>query len=193
VGEYIDRAREQASARGLSTAFIERWGSDDMLVEILGERVIEAKASITPTRTNIEYIFSAHSLPSRVAEMGDRYQSELAETAQLVASRIGLDHFRTGWQSAGRTQEPWLGPDILVQLGELKEEGFDGVVVCPAGFTSDHLEVLYDLDIEARARATELGMGFARTRSLNDEPRVAQLLAHRVIAAASQSQPTPAR
>lgn len=193
VGEYIERAQHSASEYGLNTAFIQRWGADEALINILSERVIEATKTIPASCTNIEYVFSAHSLPTRVVEMGDRYPDELAETAQLVAAHVGLDHFRTGWQSAGRTTEPWLGPDILVLLGDLKDEGVEGVVVCPAGFTSDHLEVLYDLDIEAKARAEELGMHFARTRSLNDDPRVAQLLARRVLDAASWAQSDASR
>ena len=182
VGEYIARARSSANEHHLESAFIERWGDDAALVEALAQRLGEAVATLANTTANVEVVFSAHSLPERILETGDPYPAELAETARLVASRVGLAHYRTGWQSAGRTPEPWLGPDLLVLLDQLKAEGFDGVVVCPAGFTADHLEVLYDLDIEARARARELGLALTRTRSLNDDPMMGDLLARRVLA-----------
>jgi len=186
VGEYIERARLASATHHLASVFIERWGDDEALIEALGERLDEATETIGVNADNFEVVFSAHSLPTRILELGDPYPDELEETARLVAKRVGLRHYRTGWQSAGRTPEPWLGPDLLVLLGELRAEGFDGVLVCPAGFTSDHLEVLYDLDIEASQRARELGLSFVRTRSLNDDERVADLLARRVILAQTQ-------
>ena len=97
---------------------------------------------------------------------------QLRATASAVAERAGVEPWRVAWQSAGRTPEPWLGPDVLAVLDELAEAGVPGVLVCPAGFVSDHLEVLYDLDIEARTRADELGIAFARTPSLNDDPKL---------------------
>lgn len=181
VGEYIARARKAAEEHHMSSSFIERWGAEGPLVEALAARLEEAIATLGHTGANFEVIFSAHSLPERILELGDPYPDELKETARLVAERVGLKHYRTGWQSAGRTAEPWLGPDLLILLGRLKDEGFDGVVVCPAGFVSDHLEVLYDLDIEARTRADELGIEFIRTRSLNDDASIADLLSRRVI------------
>lgn len=181
VGEYIERARQAATERGMQAVFIERWGDDPALVDCLATRVREATDQIAPRASNVETVFSAHSLPERILAEGDRYPDEVAETARLVARQLGLDHFRTGWQSAGRTPEPWLGPDLLELFAQLRDEGFDGVVVCPAGFTSDHLEVLYDLDIEAGARARDLGIAFVRTRSLNDDPAIARLLARRII------------
>ena len=189
VGEYIGRARKAAEEHHMASIFIERWGSDDTLIEALAERLVEAIETINPNSTNLEIVFSAHSLPVRILELGDTYPDELEETARLVSKRVGLTHYRTGWQSAGRTPEPWLGPDLLTLLGELKDEGFDGVVVCPAGFTSDHLEVLYDLDIEASARARQLGLGFIRTRSLNDDVLLADLLSRHIIEAAKHLHP----
>ncbi len=183
VGEYIDRARRRAGELEIECTFIERWGADHELIDLLAGRLRATIGEIAERCSNFEVIFSAHSLPARVVELGDRYQDELAETAKLVASSVGLSHFRTGWQSAGRTPEPWLGPDLLTLLDQLRAESFDGVIVCPAGFTSDHLEILYDLDIEAANRAGEIGLAFARTASLNDDPGLASLLARRVVAA----------
>lgn len=190
VGEYLARARERAAARNLAAAFVERWGAEPELVELLARRTSEALASL-PGRdpAKVEVIFTAHSLPARIIASGDRYPDELAETAALVAARCGIDRWRTGWQSAGRTAEPWLGPDVAEILAEVADAGTRAVVVCAAGFTSDHLEVCYDLDIAAARRAAELGLGFARTESLNDDPGLAALLA-RLVTSADPHRPT---
>jgi ferrochelatase len=85
--------------------------------------------------------------------------------------------WETAWQSAGRTRDPWIGPDILEVLPRLAREGRPGVIICPCGFVADHLEVLYDVDIEAKELAAELGLAFARTRSPNDDPAFLDALA----------------
>jgi ferrochelatase len=134
-------------------------------------------------------IFTAHSLPERVRAMGDTYPEQLQESAALVAAAAGLVRWQVAWQSAGRTPEPWLGPDICDVVRELAAGGTTGavgtggdgpaagVVVCPIGFVTDHLEVLYDLDVELAAVAAEVGLPFARTASLNDDPRFIGVLA----------------
>jgi len=124
--------------------------------------------------------FTAHSLPERVLE-GDVYADRLAASAAAIAERAGLDAWELAWQSAGRTPEPWRGPDILEVIDDLDAPG---LLVCPQGFTSDHLEVLYDLDIEARTRAEARGLAFARTASVNAHPAVMAGLAERVLALA---------
>ncbi|HXZ83011.1 MAG TPA: ferrochelatase [Acidimicrobiales bacterium] len=184
VGEYIERARTRAAARGVAVAFVERWGAESELVELLAGRTAAAIASLgRRPAPGIEVVFTAHSLPAWILSRGDRYPEEVAETAALVAARLGLVRWRTGWQSAGRTEEPWLGPDIVETLGVIASEGARAVVVCAIGFTSDHLEVCYDLDVVAAARAAELGLGFVRAASLNDDPRLAGLLARLAVAA----------
>ncbi|MCU1494672.1 MAG: ferrochelatase [Acidimicrobiaceae bacterium] len=190
VGEYIERTRARAIEHGIETVFVERWHDDPTLVEVLAQRVVDAvdRLALGP-EDRLELVVSAHSLPERILATGDRYPDELRETAELVAARAGVTSFRTGWQSAGRTPEPWLGPDMLELLRLLADEGVQAVVVCPAGFTSDHLEVLYDLDIEASRRADELGLRFTRTASLNDDPRIAAALARRILQAASGAWP----
>src|SRR5690606_33479784 len=124
-----------------------------------------------------------HSLPEK-ALVGDPYPDQLRASAAAVAERLGLDRWAgwgLAWQSAGRTADPWRGPDILEVLRDLAATGrSDGVAVCAQGFVADHLEVLYDLDIEAREVADGLGLAFARTRSLNAEPTVMAALARRV-------------
>ncbi|MGB9112314.1 MAG: ferrochelatase [Acidimicrobiales bacterium] len=188
VGEYTERARKRADTRRLRSNFIERWGTNPVLIDVLAEHTIDAIARLGSSPDEVEVVFTAHSLPVRILDSGDPYAAELAETAALVAEKAALHRWRTGWQSAGRTQEDWLGPDILDVLERLAAEGATAVVVCPAGFTSDHLEVCYDLEVEAKTRAEELGLAFARTASLNDDPRIATALAELVVAA----DPSPA-
>jgi ferrochelatase len=115
-------------------------------------------------------MFTAHSLPARVVAEGDVYPDELARTASLVAARLGLQGYEFAFQSAGRTEEPWLGPDILAEVRRLAAEGVRELVVSPVGFVAEHLEVLYDIDIEAQGVAAPLGMRIERARSLNDDP-----------------------
>jgi ferrochelatase len=115
---------------------------------------------------------------------GDTYPAQLEESARLVAAAAGLERWRVAWQSAGRTPEPWLGPDVRDVVRQLADSGgCKGVVVCPIGFVTDHLEVLYDLDVELAAVATEVGLPLARTASLNDDRRFIAVLADVVMAA----------
>jgi ferrochelatase len=126
-------------------------------------------------------------LPARILADGDQYPAEVRSTAATVGDAIGLApwaQWSVAWQSAGRTPEPWIGPDILSVIDELAgSENADGLLVCPCGFVADHLEVLYDLDIEARQRAESNGLVFARTASVNDDRTVFAGLAERVLAA----------
>src|SRR6201994_2426246 len=119
----------------------------------------------------------AHSLPQRILASGDPYRDELCATATAVARAAGLERWSIAWQSAGRTADAWIGPDILDVLPEIAAAGAGGVVVCAAGFVADHLEVLYDLDIEAAAAARELGLAFARTVSPNADAGLVATLA----------------
>jgi protoporphyrin/coproporphyrin ferrochelatase len=115
-------------------------------------------------------VFTAHSLPERILADGDPYREQLLETSRLVAERAGLEDWSFAFQSASSTGEPWLGPDILDELDRLHDAGARKVLVAPVGFVSDHLEILWDLDIEARERAGELGLELDRIESLNDDP-----------------------
>ena len=122
-------------------------------------------------------LFTAHSLPQRILEAGDPYPDQLAETAAALAERAGVERWSVAWQSAGRTADPWIGPDVLDVLRERSAAGTRAVVVCSCGFVADHLEVLYDLDIEAQGVADELGLAFARTASPNADPAFTRTLA----------------
>ena len=129
-------------------------------------------------------LFTAHSLPERIRDAGDTYPEQLAESARLVATAAGLDEWLVAWQSAGRTPEPWLGPDIRDVVRSLAADGdVDTVVVCPIGFVADHLEVLYDLDVELAGVAAASGLAYARTASLNDDADFIAALVDVIIAA----------
>lgn len=186
VGQYHDRARHAAEELGVTHTGIDRWHDEPAYLDFLTTAVREARLEV-PERHKI--LFTAHSLPERVLA-GDPYPDELRESATEVARRLQLHRWAgwsVAWQSAGATPEPWRGPDILTVIRELGATGrADGIVICAQGFVSDHLEVLYDLDIEARGVAEKAGLAFARTRSLNDDPTVMTSLAHRVIAAADK-------
>lgn len=173
VGGYIKRAKEKAEELGLDRIrFVKSYHLHPKLIEALSLRVEECMARFgNVDRERVRVIFTAHSLPEKILEMGDPYVDQLMETSKTVAERTGVTNWQFGWQSAGRTKDPWLGPDILDILRNIKkEETAEHVIVCPVGFVSDHLEVLYDLDIEAQHTARELGIHLERTRSLNTDP-----------------------
>ena len=177
VGQYQERVRESAAEHGLAAAGIERWHDLPAYRAFLADAVRDGLAGM-PERT--EVIFTAHSLPERVLA-GDPYPDELLASATAVADELGLATWSTAWQSAGATPEPWRGPDILDVLRERAAgDEVDGVLVCAQGFVADHLEVAYDLDIETKALADDLGIAFARTRVLNDDATVLAALAGRV-------------
>jgi ferrochelatase len=181
VGEYEARAiaAAQACPSPPEVTVASSWHLDPDLLELLGEglgrTLDEIRSGSGGQRVHV--LFTAHSLPARILEHGDPYPGQLRETAQALALRLGLERWSVAWQSAGRTPEPWIGPDVLEAMSELASGGEDCVVVCPVGFVSEHLEILYDLDIEASAHAAELGIRFARTPLPNDDPRIGEALA----------------
>jgi len=196
VGQYLARARAAGEEHGVEVIGIESWATEPAFVQFTAQQV---RAELAKLPTNTKVLFTAHSLPQRVLTMeGDRYSDELRSTAEAVAAAAGLhrwSQWATAWQSAGRTTEPWLGPDILTVVDELAEAenhaGEErGVLVCAVGFVADHLELLYDLDVMAAAQAKRHGLAFARTACVNDEPTVMAALAARVVAVAHD---TPAR
>jgi ferrochelatase len=170
VEGYRERL-EQALAARAELRFIERWGTHEPYLDVLADRVRGQEGHV---------VFTAHSLPERILAEGDPYQAELLETAGLIAERAALGSWSFAYQSASPTGEPWLGPDILDELDSLRARGVESVLVCPIGFVSDHLEILWDIDVEARERAAELGLELDRIESLNDDPAFIQGLAELV-------------
>ena len=191
VETYVERAQEAVGDDGEGPAFtfVRSWHDHPAFVEFLASRVEDALAELeTYQRAGAVVIFSAHSLPVRALPDGSlrclrcdcetscRYRDGLQETADLVAGKLGLEDHAIAWQSAGRTADPWWGPpieEVILQLAG----GHPAVVVCSAGFVADHLETLYDLDVEAKKIAEEAGVAFARTEMPNDDPRFVAALA----------------
>lgn len=189
VGAYAALAQEAVAgaSRPVPLTVVQSWNRAPAYVAFLTAAVRDRLADL-PDGTHV--VFTAHSLPERILAGGDPYPDQLRETAEAVAAEAGLTRWSIGWQSAGRTADPWIGPDVLEVLDTLAADGVPGVLVCAAGFVADHLEVLYDLDIEARDRAAALGIAFARTASPNADPAFLEGLADVV---ADHAQQTVAR
>jgi ferrochelatase len=170
IAGYRERL-ESALAGRAELRFVESWHDHEPFLDVLAGRV---------RGTDAHVVFTAHSLPERILAMGDPYGDELLETSRLVAERAGVEHWSFAFQSASATGEPWLGPDILEELDDLHARGVRKVLACPVGFVSDHLEILWDIDVEARERAAELGLELDRIESLNDDPAFVRALAELV-------------
>ena len=167
IGGYRERLESAVSGRA-ELVMIESWHDHSPFVDIVADRV---------RGTDAHVVFTAHSLPARILDDGDPYKDQLLETSRLVAERAGVESWSFAFQSASPTGEPWLGPDILEELERLHAEGIRKILVAPVGFVSDHLEILWDIDVEARERAAELGLELERIESLNDDPAFVRGLA----------------
>jgi protoporphyrin/coproporphyrin ferrochelatase len=170
IDGYRERLEAAVSGRA-ELRFLESWHVHDPYLNVLAERVHGFEGHV---------VFTAHSLPARILEEGDPYRDQLLETSRLVAERARLHAWSFAFQSATATGEPWLGPDILEELTALHAAGVEHVLICSIGFVSDHLEILWDLDVEARERAAELGLELERVESLNADPAFIRGLAELV-------------
>jgi protoporphyrin/coproporphyrin ferrochelatase len=159
---------EQALAARAELDFVDSWHLEPGFVELLADRI---------RGTDAHVVFTAHSLPARILEMGDPYKDQLLETSGEVAKAAGIRDFSFSFQSESPTGEPWLGPDILDHLAALHEDGVEHVLVCPVGFVSDHLEIRWDLDVEAQEKAAALGMRLERIEMPNADPAFIRTLA----------------
>jgi protoporphyrin/coproporphyrin ferrochelatase len=158
----------RATGDGTAVTFVDSWHLEPGFVELLADRV---------RGTDAHVVFTAHSLPARILELGDPYKDQLLETSRAVADAAGLSTWSFSFQSESPTGEPWLGPDILDHLDALHADGVEHVLVCPVGFVSDHLEIRWDLDVEAQEKAAALGMRFERIEMPNDDPAFIRTLA----------------
>ena len=183
VGGYIKRAQEEADRLGLRMAFVKEYHLHPALIGALTDRVAKALERFGDRRDQVRVLFSAHSLPEKILEMKDPYPDQLLETSRAVAKAAGIPSWEFTWQSAGQTGQPWLGPDLLETLNRLSAEGVKDALVAPVGFVSDHLEVLYDIDLEAKRHAEARGMRLERIEMLNDDPGYMTALAESVRAA----------
>ena len=172
---------ERALAGRAELRFVESWHDEPGFVELLAGRV---------RITDAHVVFTAHSLPARILELGDPYKDQLLETSRLVAQAAGLREWSFSFQSESPTGEPWLGPDILDHLESLRQQGVEHVLVCPVGFVSDHLEIRWDLDVEAQEKAAELGLRLERIEMPNADPAFVRTLAG--IVKRTLSVPSPA-
>jgi ferrochelatase len=170
IAGYLERLNAALDGRA-QLRFVESWHDHEPFIDVIADRV---------RGTDAHVVFTAHSLPARILAMGDPYRDQLLETSRLIANRAGLEHWSFAFQSASATGEPWLGPDILEELDDLHDHGVRKVLVAPVGFVSDHLEILWDIDVEARERAAELGLELDRIDSLNDDPAFVHAVAELV-------------
>ena len=159
---------ERALVGRTELRFVESWHDEPGFVELLADRV---------RGTDAHVVFTAHSLPARILDAGDPYRDQLLETSSLVAEAAGLAEWSFSFQGESPTGEPWLGPDILDHLEALRQQGVERVLICPVGFVSDHLEIRWDLDVEAREKAAELGLELERIEMPNADPAFVRTLA----------------
>ncbi len=175
IGSYQDavsRANSQYGSK-VKVSFVNDWHLNPVFIQKWSERIIKAQNEKFggADRSKIYFLFSAHSLPERILSWNDPYNTQLLETTGKLANVLGLAPSQYGFafQSAGHTSEPWLGPDILEKIKQLKDEGgWTEILSIPIGFVSDHLEILFDIDVEAKELSRELGVHLERTESFND-------------------------
>ncbi len=192
--EYVDRIRQGVTEAGTQTPVVgvESWATEPAFIDFLASDLKERLATMrADVEGSVRVVFTADALPQRIIDDGDPYPDEVRSTAAAVAAKLGLiegDDWSIAWQPDDRTPEAWIGPDILEVIEDLGP-GTDetrsvnpvgGVIVCAVGFVADHLDVLFDIDIEAAQRADQVGLAFDRTACVNDEPSVMAALAHRV-------------
>lgn len=178
VAGYVERARAAAAGTGLRLHFVEDWHLEPSYLDWLAAAISAKLAELSPERAaSTLVIFTAHSLPARLRDLGDPYPDQLGETATAVAERLALPRWTVGWQSVAQdTGEPWLGPELLQVVRDAAAEGTKDFIVCACGFVADHLEVRFDLDVEAQQVAGELGVSIARTAMPNDDPAFIRVL-----------------
>lgn len=181
IAEYRQKVEKALAELGQPFRFrlVEAYPEHPGYIQALAQRVLEQVWRLREPEGAL-FLFTAHSIPEKSAQDGV-YQAQVRATAERVAQRLGLLHWDTAWQSAGRTPEPWIGPDVNERLEEAAEQGYREVVVTAVGFPSDHLEVFYDLDYEAQNTAARLGLRLLRTRSLNADPDYIEVLRDLVV------------
>ncbi|MCM3602303.1 ferrochelatase [Robertmurraya korlensis] len=173
VKSYNGRAHEEAAKLGnLKITSVESWFDEPKFIQYWAEKVKATFDSMTAEEQNSSVlIVSAHSLPEKILQLGDPYPDQLQKTADYIAESAGVKNYAVGWQSAGNTPEPWLGPDVQDLTRELHEKnGYKAFVYTPVGFVADHLEVLYDNDYECKIITEELGVSYYRPEMPNSQP-----------------------
>lgn len=184
LGAYFRKLDEALAEVGYEPDLTRVYGFHDQptFLDAVAKKVREGLRRF-PDGTEVKVIFTAHSLPESIVAEGDPYARQVEETARGVAERIpGLDWMRC-WQSAGASGGPWLGPDLKEVVADLAAAGRRDLLVCPVGFVADHVEVLYDVEVEAKQIARDAGARLERTPSLNVDPLFIRALAELIRAA----------
>lgn len=184
IKSYNGRIKEEAEKLGnLKITSIESWYNEPKFIQYWSDRVSEAFAAMTEEqREKACLIVSAHSLPEKIKELGDPYPDQLQETADLIAQAAGVENYEVGWQSAGQTPEPWIGPDVQDLTRELHEQkGYTTFVYTPVGFVAEHLEVLYDNDYECKVVCDDIQATYVRPEMPNAQPQFIDAMADVVL------------
>lgn len=193
VGAYMGKLDKALAEQGASVPVVQvrSWKAEPDFIDAVARKIEEAFATRYQDhdRDEVTVLFTAHSLPSRILESGDPYREEILESVELVAKKLGLTNYEFAFQSQGSTADPWLGPSVEETLERFKAEGRTNVLLVPIGFVCDHVEVLFDVDIEHRQQAEELGIRLERTEMLNDDPGLARAVASAVRNAVADAVP----
>lgn len=187
IGRYWAKIDEAQKMHGtdIKFSFVNSWYQQPNFLQAVENHVRAGFEKFAPeVRDQVKLVFSAHSLPARLLKMGDPYDDELKTNARLIAERLGKVDWMFSYQSAAHTGEPWLGPQIEDVVTDLAKKGYKYMLVAPIGFVCDHVEILYDLDIEAKQIAQEHGLQLERIESMNSDPLFIEAIAEAVIAAA---------
>jgi ferrochelatase len=180
IGAYVKKVEEARAAVGgeFPISYVESWYRHPGLIHAIAENITQALQKFpTAVRPRVPIIFTAHSLPERILQMNDPYPAQVQGTMQAVCGHLRPMTTRFAYQSQGRSVEKWLGPTVESTIEDLHRYGHRHVLIAPIGFLSDHLEVLYDVDIEFRRLAESKGMQLERIAMLNASPALITILA----------------
>jgi protoporphyrin/coproporphyrin ferrochelatase len=180
IGAYVKKVEEARAAVGgaFPVSYVESWYRHPGLIHAIAENITRALEKFpTEVRSTVPIIFTAHSLPERILQMNDPYPQQVQGTMQAVCEELRPVTVRVAYQSQGRSGDKWLGPTVESTIEDLHRQGHQHVLIAPIGFLSDHLEVLYDVDIEFRRIAESKGMQLERIAMLNANPALITVLA----------------
>lgn len=175
IGEYM----KTINANNINVHFVKNWHLEDMLIETWTDLISDALTNLPQNKKeNLMYIFTAHSLPAKIIQWNDPYPTQLMETTLAIVNKLNIKNWTFCYQSASKTPENWLKPDLLETIEKLTKEKYTNFLVCPIGFVADNLEILYDIDIEAKNKAKKLNAHLSRTKMPNTHPKFIKALAN---------------
>ncbi len=182
IQSYNGRAKETTeNIDGPVIHSVDSWYDEPKFIQYWSDQLKKTMEQIDE-KDSACVIFSAHSLPEKIIQHGDPYPDQLKETADLIAKKANITNYEIGWQSEGNTPEPWLGPDVQDLTKDLaKNKGYTSFVYCPVGFVSDHLEVLYDNDVECKEACDEVGALYYRPEMPNTDPLFIEAMADVIV------------